>query len=39
MVFTASLLLEKALDGIPPSFCGRQVVVPNTQAVAVAKSD
>ena len=38
----ASLLvvsLGKALNGIPPSLCGRQMVGPRSLPVVVAKSD
>ena len=38
----ASLLvvsLGKALDGMPPSSCGRQVVRPSSRPVTVAQSD
>ena len=38
----ASLLvvsLGKALNGIPPSLCGRQMVGPNSLPVVVAQSD
>ena len=31
--------LDKALNGMPPSFCGRQVVGPNSLPVVVAQSD
>ena len=48
MVFTASLLgaqhirnsvENKALNGMPPSLCGRQMVGPSSVPVVVAQSD
>ena len=50
MVFTASLLgtqhkrdsvvsLNKALYGMPPSLCGRQIVGPNSLPIVMAQSN